>query len=71
MSAPLLHLSGVGKDYAKLDTTAGRIALVFALLRGRGPTHVFRALDDVSFELAAGENQRPFFVANGLIGVGY
>ncbi len=56
MSAPLLHLSGVGKDYAKLDTTAGRIALVFALLRGRGPTHVFRALDDVSFELAAGES---------------
>src|SRR6266567_2602449 len=53
---PLLHLSGVGKDYAKLDTNAGRIGLVLDLLRGRGVTHAFRALDDVSFELAPGES---------------
>jgi len=53
---PLLHLSGVGKDYARLDTTAGRVGLVFDLLRGRGPTHAFRALDEVSFDLAAGES---------------
>jgi lipopolysaccharide transport system ATP-binding protein len=56
MAAPLLHLSGVGKDYAKLDTNAGRIGLVFDLLRGRGVTHAFHALDDVSFDLAAGES---------------
>ena len=48
--------SGVGKDYAKVDANAGRIKLVYDLLRGRGATHVFRALDDVSFELAAGES---------------
>jgi lipopolysaccharide transport system ATP-binding protein len=53
---PLLHLSGVGKDYAKLETNAGRIGLVFDLLVGRGVTRAFRALDDVSFELAAGES---------------
>jgi lipopolysaccharide transport system ATP-binding protein len=56
MSAPLLHLSGVGKDYAKLDTDAARMKLVLDLLRGRGVAHAFRALDDVSFDLAAGES---------------
>ncbi len=56
MAAPLLHLSGVGKDYAKLDTNAGRVGLVLDLLRGRGVTHAFHALDDVSFDLAAGES---------------
>ena len=54
--AALLALSSVGKDYAKVNANAGRIKLVFDLLRGRGATHVFRALDDVSFELAAGES---------------
>ncbi len=54
--AALLALSGVGKDYAKVNANAGRIKLVFDLLRGHGATHVFRALDDVSFELAAGES---------------
>jgi homopolymeric O-antigen transport system ATP-binding protein len=56
MSAPLLHLSGVGKDYAKLDTNAARAKLVFDLLRGRGVARAFRALEDVSFDLAAGES---------------
>ena len=51
---PLLHLSGVGKDYAKVDAHAGRIKLVFNLLRGRGAAHVFRALDGISFEIAEG-----------------
>jgi len=54
--AALLALSGVGKDYAKVNANAGRIKLVFDLLRGRGATHVFRALEDVSLELAAGES---------------
>jgi lipopolysaccharide transport system ATP-binding protein len=53
---PLLHLSGVGKDYAKVDTSAGRVRLVFDLLRGRGAAHSFRALDEVSLDLAAGES---------------
>jgi lipopolysaccharide transport system ATP-binding protein len=53
---PLLSLSGVGKDYAKVNASAGRFRLVFDLLRGRGAAHVFRALDDVSFALAAGES---------------
>ncbi len=52
----LLELSGIGKDYAKVDANAGRIKLVYDLLLGRGATHVFRALDDVSFELVAGES---------------
>jgi lipopolysaccharide transport system ATP-binding protein len=56
MAAPLLHLSGVGKDYAKLESNAGRIGLVLDLLLGRGVTRAFHALDDVSFDLAAGES---------------
>jgi len=56
MAAPLLKLSAVGKDYAKTDHNAARIRLVFDLLRGRGVAHAFRALDDVSFELAPGES---------------
>jgi lipopolysaccharide transport system ATP-binding protein len=55
MSA-LLHLSGVGKDYAKLDANAARLRLVFDLLRGRGASQVFQALDEVSFDLAAGDS---------------
>jgi len=50
----LVALAGVGKDYAKVDANAGRIKLVFNLLRGRGAENVFRALDDVSFEIAEG-----------------
>ena len=54
--AKLLALSGVGKDYAKVVAKADRLKLVYDLLRGRGAAHVFRALDDVSLELAAGES---------------
>ena len=53
MSA-LLSLAGVGKDYAKIETRGGRVRLVWDLLRGRASAHVFRALDDVSFDLHAG-----------------
>ena len=56
MAAPLLELSSVGKDYAKNDTKASRVRLVLDFLRGRGASNVFRALDDVSFGLAAGES---------------
>jgi lipopolysaccharide transport system ATP-binding protein len=53
---PLMRLSHVGKDYAKVDTRGGRLRLVYDLLRGRGAAHVFRALDDVSFTLSRGES---------------
>ena len=49
-----LSLSRVGKDYAKVTSRAGRVRLVYDLLRGRGASSVFRALDDVSFDLAPG-----------------
>jgi lipopolysaccharide transport system ATP-binding protein len=56
VEAPLLELSQVGKDYAKVDANNGRLRLVCDLLRGRGAAQVFRALDDISLELAAGES---------------
>jgi lipopolysaccharide transport system ATP-binding protein len=56
VSANLLTLDGVGKDYAKVETRGGRLRLVFDLLRGHGAAHVFRALDDVSFTMERGES---------------
>jgi len=56
MSAPLLRLAGVGKDYAKVETRGGRMRLVVDLLRGHEAADVFRALDGVSLELARGES---------------
>jgi len=53
---PLLRLSGVGKDYAKVESRGGRLRLVADLLRGRGARHVFRALDEVSLEMHRGES---------------
>ena len=53
---PLMRLSQVGKDYAKVDTRGGRLRLVYDLLRRRGAAHVFRALDDVSLTLSRGES---------------
>jgi homopolymeric O-antigen transport system ATP-binding protein len=55
MSA-LLSLDGVGKDYAKVETRGGRLRIVWDLLRGRATAHVFRALDDISFDLRRGES---------------
>lgn len=52
----LLELKGVGKDYAKVETRGARPRLVWDLLRGRAAAQVFRALDDVSFELSRGES---------------
>src|SRR5207244_3440729 len=44
---PLLRLSDIGKDYAKVNSRGGRLRLVWDLLRGHGAEHVFRALDGV------------------------
>jgi lipopolysaccharide transport system ATP-binding protein len=52
----LLSLVGVGKDYARIEARGGRMRLVWDLLRRRAAAHVFRALDDVTFELHAGES---------------
>jgi lipopolysaccharide transport system ATP-binding protein len=56
VSAALLRLEGVGKDYAKVDSRHGRVRLVVDLLRGRAMSHVFRALDGVSFTMRRGES---------------
>ena len=56
MPHPLLKVDNVGKDYAKVEERGGRVRLVFDLLAGRGAAHVFRALDQVSFELKRGES---------------
>jgi lipopolysaccharide transport system ATP-binding protein len=53
---PLMRLSHVGKDYAKIETRGGRLRLVYDLLRGHGVAHPFRALDDVSVTLRRGES---------------
>ena len=54
MTASLLELEHVGKDYAKVESRGGQVRLVWDLLRGHGAAHVFRALDDVSFTLERG-----------------
>jgi lipopolysaccharide transport system ATP-binding protein len=54
--APLLTLRGVGKDYAKVESRGGNVKLVWDLLRGRGASNAFRALDDVSFTLERGQS---------------
>ena len=54
MTASLLELEHVGKDYAKVESRGGQVRLVWDLLRGHGAAHVFRALDDVSFALERG-----------------
>ena len=56
MSAPLLSLEGVGKDYAKVESRGGQLRLVWDLLRGNGAANVFRALDDVGFTLQRGQS---------------
>ncbi|MEP7328119.1 MAG: ABC transporter ATP-binding protein [Betaproteobacteria bacterium] len=56
MSAPLLTLEGVGKDYAKVESRGGQLRLVWDLLRGNGAAHVFRALDNVGFTLQRGQS---------------
>ncbi len=54
LSNTLLSLSGVGKDYAKIDAHGGRLRLVWEVLRGQPASNVFCALDDIGFELRRG-----------------
>ncbi len=53
---PLLELSGVAKDYAKIESRGGRVRLVWDLLRGHSAAHVFHALTDVSLRMHRGES---------------
>jgi len=55
-AAPLLRLDGVGKDYVRIRSRHGRLGVVWDLLRGRKSTHVFRAIDNVSLDMARGES---------------
>ena len=52
----LVHLTNAGKDYPKVDKGAGRLKLVFNLLRGRRSPSVFRALQDVNLDLWTGDS---------------
>ena len=56
MATALLQLEGIGKDYARTSNSSGHLRLLYDLLRGNAPTEYFRALDDVSFTLHAGES---------------
>jgi lipopolysaccharide transport system ATP-binding protein len=56
MATALLSLKGIGKDYARTTHRSGHLRLLYDLLRGNPPTDYFRALDDVSFTLQAGES---------------
>jgi len=52
----LVRLTGAGKDYPKIDKGTARLKLVFDLLRGRSDGSVFRALQNVSLDIAHGDS---------------
>ena len=60
----LVSLRGVTKEYALRTTGTRKLAAVAAILRGRPqpPASTFRALQDISFDIARGES-------TGLVGV--
>jgi lipopolysaccharide transport system ATP-binding protein len=56
MTASLLQLEGIGKDYARSSNRSGHLRLLYDLLRGNPPIDFFRALHDISFTLEAGSS---------------
>jgi lipopolysaccharide transport system ATP-binding protein len=52
----LVHLTGAGKDYPKVDKAGARLKVVFDLLWRRSATNVFRALENVSLDVSAGDS---------------
>ena len=64
MTQVLVSLQGVGKDYALRTTGTHKLAAVASILRGRAPppASIFKALQDISFEIRRGES-------TGLVGV--
>ncbi|MBL8523731.1 MAG: ABC transporter ATP-binding protein [Betaproteobacteria bacterium] len=55
-SVPLVHLQGVGKDYATVSTTGSHIKTVFDLLLGRAVSHKYTALSDIDISIGRGES---------------
>jgi lipopolysaccharide transport system ATP-binding protein len=52
----LLKLSGVGKDYPVVSSSASRLRTVWGLLTGKAVTHGHCALDGVDLEIRRGES---------------
>jgi len=59
---PLIQLSGVGKSYPLVQKGGHQLAQVWSRLRGMEPSHVFKALQDISFDVYKGQSV-------GLVGV--
>ncbi|MDX8389749.1 MAG: ABC transporter ATP-binding protein [Mariprofundaceae bacterium] len=56
MNKPLISLEGIGKCYPTNISNGSRIHTVFSLLAGKKNTAGYRALEDVSLDLYAGES---------------
>jgi len=56
MPAPLIRLTGVGKDYPAMAGGASRLRTLWSLLRRGTIGHAFHALRDVSFDVMPGES---------------
>lgn len=59
---PLIQLAGVGKSYPLVQKGGHQLAQVWSRLRGTEPYHVFKALQDISFDVCKGQSV-------GLVGV--
>lgn len=59
---PLIQLAGVGKSYPLVQKGGHQLAQVWSRLRGTEPNQVFRALQDISFDVYKGQSV-------GLVGV--
>ena len=59
---PLIQLAGVGKSYPLVQKGGHQLAQVWSRLRGTEPSQVFKALQDISFDVYKGQSV-------GLVGV--
>ncbi len=53
---PLVHLQGIGKDYAVMQSTGSHLKTVLELLLGRAATHRYCALADIDLTIRRGES---------------
>ena len=56
MSRDLLTLTGVGKDFSKIESSGGRLALVSKFLQNKSSAKVFTAVNDVNLTVKAGQS---------------